>query len=78
MKKIYCHVMDDGGFTFGMDDRTPVSWEFSSRPRKHVYRTFVIENPTLAAQAFVKMRPVTVRTYQEIRAMFKVLMEAQP
>lgn len=29
-----CHVMNDGGFSFGMDDRTPVQWRFTPRQLK--------------------------------------------
>lgn len=31
MKTITAYVIDDDGFTFGMDSVTPVSWRFTSR-----------------------------------------------
>lgn len=57
----YVNVIDDGGFQFGMDDRTPVLFKFSNREMKRgVYRSFALpfnmtSNPEF--QNFVKSLP---------------------
>lgn len=57
----FANVVDDGGFEFGMDDRTPVTFKFSNREMKRgVYRSFalphvVTTNPMF--QAFVRTLP---------------------
>lgn len=57
----FVNVIDDGGFQFGMDDRTPVLFKFSNREMKRgVYRSFalpfnVTSNPQF--QNFVKSLP---------------------
>lgn len=57
----YALVSDDGGFQFGMDDRTPVLFVFSDRAKKKgVYRSFripdaAVKNPDF--QAWVRDQP---------------------
>lgn len=57
----FVNVIDEGGFQFGMDDRTPVLFKFSNREMKRgVYRSFalpfnVTSNPQF--QDFVKSLP---------------------
>lgn len=57
----FVNVIDDGGFQFGMDDRTPVLFKFSNREmKKGVYRSFALPfNVTSNAefQNFVKSLP---------------------
>lgn len=57
----FVNVIDDGGFQFGMDDRTPVLFKFSNREmKKGVYRSFALPfNVTNNAefQNFVKSLP---------------------
>ena len=37
------YVMNDGGFDYGMDSVTPVTWRFSRRPlTRNVYREWIM------------------------------------
>jgi len=37
------YVIDDGGFTYGMDSVTPVSWRFTRRQLKRgIYREWIM------------------------------------
>ena len=39
----YVNVIDDGGFTYGMDDVTPVSWLVTRRaPLRRAYRSWTL------------------------------------
>ena len=80
MKYAYALVLDDGGFTYGMDARTPVTFEFSQRDRKRgVYTSYqlpsaAVNNP--AFQAMVKSLPGQqyIGTLTELRSLVKKFM----
>ncbi|NDF50549.1 MAG: hypothetical protein EB116_10785 [Betaproteobacteria bacterium] len=80
MKYAYALVLDDGGFTYGMDARTPVTFEFSQRDRKRgVYTSYqlpsaAVNNPGF--QAMVKSLPGQqyIGTLTELRSLVKKFM----
>ena len=73
----YALVPDDGGFTYGMDDRTPVQFVFSSRDRtRGIYRSFelpsaVTSNPEF--QRFASRLPGNsiIASLADLRKMMK-------
>ena len=49
----YALVPDDGGFSFGMDSRTPVQFVFSNRDRtRGIYRSFALPNSVTSNPEF--------------------------
>jgi len=80
MKYAYALVLDDGGFTYGMDARTPVTFQFSQRDRKRgVYTSYqlpsaAVSNPGF--QAMVKSLPGQqyIGTLTELRSLVKKFM----
>lgn len=49
----YALVPDDGGFTFGMDDRTPVQFVFSNRDKvRGIYRSFALPKSVTSSPEF--------------------------
>ena len=74
MQTLYAHVIDDGGFTFGMDAVTPVSFELSARPRRRgVYTTFVVQKPSRAQAEYAHANPCVVASLTELRARMRAL-----
>lgn len=77
MKYAYALVLDDGGFTYGMDARTPVTFEFSQRDRKRgVYTSYALPSAAVLNpdfQAMVKSLPGQqyIGTLTELRALVK-------
>jgi hypothetical protein len=69
----FVNVIDDGGFIYGMDDRTPVTFRFSNRElTRGIYRSFalpyaVTSNP--AFQAYAKSLPqgLTVMSLAQLK-----------
>lgn len=49
----YINVIDDGGFTFGMDEVTPVTFRFTQRPMvRGVYTRWLVPAGILANPDF--------------------------
>ena len=77
MKYAYALVLDDGGFTYGMDARTPVTFEFSQRDRKRgVYTSYALPSAAVLNpdfQAMVKSLPGQqfIGTLTELRSLVK-------
>lgn len=77
VKYAYALVLDDGGFTYGMDARTPVTFEFSQRDRKRgVYTSYALPSAAVLNpdfQAMVKSLPGQqyIGTLTELRALVK-------
>ena len=73
----YALVPDDGGFTFGMDDRTPVQFVFSSRDRtRGIYRSFelpiaVTSNPQFQRWASSLPGNSIIASLADLRKMMK-------
>ncbi len=65
-------VVNDGGFSFGMDQTTPVSWSLSSRPRiRGMYRTWRVPQHAIDSQAFqawAARNPAPVMSYRDMQA----------
>jgi hypothetical protein len=77
VKYAYALVLDDGGFTYGMDARTPVTFEFSQRDRKRgVYTSYALPSAAVLNpdfQAMVKSLPGQqyIGTLTELKALVK-------
>lgn len=79
---MYVSVINDGGFTFGMDLVTPVSWVFHKRPRSRgVYRCWRIA-PAIAAspafRAWLERNPSPVMSYNDLAAVLRSCNETAP
>ena len=70
-------VPDDGGFTYGMDSRTPVQFVFSARDRtKGIYRSFAIPSAAVKNPAFQQWASSlpgnsTIMTLDQLRGVIK-------
>jgi hypothetical protein len=61
----YANVVNDGGFTFGMDYTTPVTWKFAPRALKGSYTSLILP---AHMQAWAKtQRKPWVGTYRELQ-----------
>jgi len=73
----YALVIDDGGFSFGMDQITPVQFTFSAQDKKRgVYRSFklpaeVIKNPEFQAWATQLPEHSIVISLRDLRSLIK-------
>ncbi len=73
----YALVIDDGGFSFGMDQITPVQFTFSAQDKKRgVYRSFklpaeVIKNPEFQAWATQLPGHSIVISLRDLRSLIK-------
>lgn len=68
-KILHVHVVNDGGFMFGMDKVTPVSWKFSNRVPAKVYNSFRLK-PEHAdnekVQKWIARHKAVVMSYREL------------
>lgn len=59
------YVLNDGGFEYGMDHVTPVSWRFTRRDLKRgIYRMWMMPG---YMDAWCKAHPTWVGTYAELQ-----------
>lgn len=73
MNTLYAHCIE-GGFTFGMDAVTPVTFEFSNRQRKRrVYRSFKVEKPSKKQVEYARSHHRVFLTLQQLRATMAAL-----
>jgi len=69
MKLFNAYVMNDGGFSFGMDAVTPASWKFTRKELKRgIYRQWKLPE---YMNAFAKANPNWIGTYNELQAIAK-------
>lgn len=64
-------VINDGGFQFGMDAVTPVTFEFSTTEKKKYYRCFALPNAVVRNddfQTFAKNSPRLVVTLNSLKS----------
>jgi hypothetical protein len=59
------YVINDGGFTFGMDHVTPASWRFTrSQLKRGIYREWTLPE---YMDAWCKAHPTWIGTYNELQ-----------
>lgn len=62
---IYAHVVNDGGFSFGMDNVTPVTWRFAPRRlTRNIYRSWTMP-PYMFSWA--KANPNWIGSYNDLQ-----------
>ena len=65
MARIWAHVINDGGFEYGMDAVTPASWIFGRERSRKVYRKWLLP-PYM--HAWAKQNPQWIGTYNELQS----------
>lgn len=73
IKKVF--VINDGGFSFGMDSVTPVSWVFSNRKPKNMYAEYNLSPFTDNAkvQEWIAQNKKVCMSLVELREKLKAL-----
>lgn len=67
---VYANVINDGGFEFGMDYVTPVTWKFSRVALKSAYRSLILPG---RMNAWAKQQKTIVASWRDLYSVYESL-----